>query len=1343
MSIRGPKDLTPREPPPARTLRQRFDPDSGTPMRVGRVWPPRLMLHNVATKGEGDLVEVRTQLWVMHVLQAEVEVWIRPSDEPAVDSEGRTISGLEVGVGRSVVPTSRAPGLGQGLLLESEWRALPITVRWSARFAQDIQTVEWVRKGVFVELTDGRHRRVYQSWLYLTPHEAELPGQTSRFDDHPHYCWVDDGDVPLVVPGVARSWVELPSPMGSPRLTPACWVQPPCPDQGRPAAPRGGAQEVTLVPVYPVEPPIAPGVEAVGWNGALGRHDPRPPVQALAVDSDLQGGQWSTRLEYWDTPAEGPPSRVQHLRPTVLEDPTECIWPAIDARGGPSIVLYDLVGAPDAACEVTVNVRVGLPPDAESVRLEDATIRLGDEVVGYWRGGPLDVHAGQTCNLRCAVDLGLLSDAADGRLKLTVAFEGRPLRGIVPKLQVFRTANGPFARLVRTRATHPERPDTGRSGVRSPWLSIDLGTEGTCASVSFMDGFVPRVIQVPFDDGSVYPSKVFLSPSLGGVYALTDEPADDALYTTMVKLGLRFGDGAHPGCPDHIAATEVARFFLKRFLLEVRERMAWFPLDEADVLVSFPPRLSAMPRFVRSLHETFASVLQEVVWIPGQSRELVFREEAFLVSVPCLYRDLQISPLEPGASRYYWVMDFGGGTTDVCGFLCTADAHGEEHTVQRMTYPQRLPHHLSGNDVTRAFYRVLYQELVAAEVVAGPADSDAKGRRFAFPPDPFPTARATAAALLNQTALRELADALKCLSRDQWNFTTLRTLARTLPRARLKTVDGVVTTLVGLLGNEATSLGEATAAHLHAKALDPSVQSDRHDDPSHPIATTSLTCSACEVQNPLPRWVFASNRSFRFRCRSCGVSQRGRLEADPFPATVGDEGAPVITGYRDATVKPAAENTEATELYLDQDGRLYVVKDLATLRRWVEERRVGGDDLLSEGGVGWVPLKERPELSDLFRTAEVLSVDITQEVPRHQYREMVYPEPAHVASDEELPMLGRDIRLFLTACREALETAVSDLDVPEDQLDVVVLVAGRASQYPPIADGVTTFLPGRVVHLTNEWVRRTFAHAGPIDPAADLKTMTVNGGGLFALLHSNPETSHLVLSFDTLQMDCPVYLQSVAASRPWLLTHRLDLRAGHAMDLVADPKTDLYGEGDEAITQAGEPPARPLPPRTPITGDLRLVVDGLPEDRGWEPYVAIAQGTAKRRRGRRARTLQETRLVVHERSFELGPLTDEQTVVFHRMLPELPLLGGGGVPRGPFDAPSAGRADPTTDASDVLRTEDLASEPLAFDEMNDVGPPAVASRRLLPPDLFAGGEVSIGEADTKDLDVPDGWSGKG
>src|SRR5205814_1442528 len=71
---------------------------------------------------------------------------------------------------------------------------------------------------------------LFQWYLYLTPRAAELPG-----DDLPHFRWVDDAEGPIAIPGVARHWIELPSPMSSPMLPPACWVQP---GQLDPTAPR-------------------------------------------------------------------------------------------------------------------------------------------------------------------------------------------------------------------------------------------------------------------------------------------------------------------------------------------------------------------------------------------------------------------------------------------------------------------------------------------------------------------------------------------------------------------------------------------------------------------------------------------------------------------------------------------------------------------------------------------------------------------------------------------------------------------------------------------------------------------------------------------------------------------------------------------------------------------------------------------------------------------------------------------------------------------------------------------------------------------------------------------------
>ena len=40
--------------PAARVLSERYSPVSGVPLRVGELWPPRLAIHNVATKGNAD-----------------------------------------------------------------------------------------------------------------------------------------------------------------------------------------------------------------------------------------------------------------------------------------------------------------------------------------------------------------------------------------------------------------------------------------------------------------------------------------------------------------------------------------------------------------------------------------------------------------------------------------------------------------------------------------------------------------------------------------------------------------------------------------------------------------------------------------------------------------------------------------------------------------------------------------------------------------------------------------------------------------------------------------------------------------------------------------------------------------------------------------------------------------------------------------------------------------------------------------------------------------------------------------------------------------------------------------
>ena len=56
-------------------------------------------------------------------------------------------------------------------------------------------------------------------------------------------------------------------------------------------------------------------------------------------------------------------------------------------------------------------------------------------------------------------------------------------------------------------------------------------------------------------------------------------------------------------------------------------------------------------------------------------------------------------------------------------------------------------------------------------------------------------------------------------------------------------------------------------------------------------------------------------------------------------------------------------------MFLKQDGKVYLVRDWATLQRWIMEHRVGRDDIVSEGG-NWDRVGGRPELGSFFAAME-------------------------------------------------------------------------------------------------------------------------------------------------------------------------------------------------------------------------------------------------------------------------------------------------------------------------------------------------------------------------------------
>ncbi len=137
-----------------------------------------------------------------------------------------------------------------------------------------------------------------------------------------------------------------------------------------------------------------------------------------------------------------------------------------------------------------------------------------------------------------------------------------------------------------------------------------------------------------------------------------------------------------------------------------------------------------------------------------------------------------------------------------------------------------------------------------------------------------------------------------------------------------------------------------------------------------------LTCESCATEHNMepPKWVASSGRAFRFRCSTCGHAQMVAAPASDGPVPVEE---------------PSAESEGS--IYLKQDGKVYLVQGWQTLSQWIEESRIGPEDLISDGGVRWEHVNERPEVAHLF-ASELVDADALPFEPT--------PQPAAFASPE-------------------------------------------------------------------------------------------------------------------------------------------------------------------------------------------------------------------------------------------------------------------------------------------------------------------------------------------------------
>ena len=127
-----------------------------------------------------------------------------------------------------------------------------------------------------------------------------------------------------------------------------------------------------------------------------------------------------------------------------------------------------------------------------------------------------------------------------------------------------------------------------------------------------------------------------------------------------------------------------------------------------------------------------------------------------------------------------------------------------------------------------------------------------------------------------------------------------------------------------------------------------------------------IVCDNCgtEYDYDLPQG--HSGRTVRFRCSSCGHRFVAvRQEDNPAAPEPQPEPAP-----SPAAAAPPAPTAPPGGTLLKQGGVTYEIGDTATLQRWIVERRIFREDLVSTGDGQWEIVGLRPDLESFFQVVE-------------------------------------------------------------------------------------------------------------------------------------------------------------------------------------------------------------------------------------------------------------------------------------------------------------------------------------------------------------------------------------
>jgi predicted Zn finger-like uncharacterized protein len=137
-----------------------------------------------------------------------------------------------------------------------------------------------------------------------------------------------------------------------------------------------------------------------------------------------------------------------------------------------------------------------------------------------------------------------------------------------------------------------------------------------------------------------------------------------------------------------------------------------------------------------------------------------------------------------------------------------------------------------------------------------------------------------------------------------------------------------------------------------------------------------IVCDSCRTEFEVELPESFKHRAMKFRCSSCGRTFTTRFEEEEREDT---EIEPTGTVTRTPIPQPVESKAPGPGMLLKQEGKVYHVKDTATMQKWIVERRVLREDLVSIGGVRWEPVGSRPELEVFFQVVE--QADQAQAIP--------------------------------------------------------------------------------------------------------------------------------------------------------------------------------------------------------------------------------------------------------------------------------------------------------------------------------------------------------------------------